>query len=245
MKNDVIKIAHRGSLSHAPENTLRAFRKAVATHVDMIELDVRICKTGEPIVMHDGTVDRTTNGKGKVSSLTLEEIKQLRVADGEPIPTLAEVLDALGKKVTLNIEVKTRQSATPVVKLLHKYIASKKITYDDVILASANILTLRKLYHLDKKFRLSVIVRYVPKLIAYLAYRLDPFSVQPVAKITTEKLVRQLQNRGIKVFPWALEADEDGKKFIKKMEKVGSDGIISFFPEEIEKVEGNSTSASN
>lgn len=229
----MLRIAHRGASGQHPENTMSAFKKAVAVGVDMVELDIRICKTGEPIVMHDKTVDRTTNGKGKVTDLPLSKIKQLRSLTGEPVPSLTDVLDTLGGKTILNLDIKTRQTAIPVVKLLQKYIKDKKINYDDVILASANVLTLRKIFFMDTRFRLSVIVRYLPKLITKYTYRFQPFSVQPLAKVTTKKLVNQLHKKDIKVFPWALKSNEDGKKFIQKMEKVEPDGIISFFPEKI------------
>src|ERR1041384_6364020 len=76
----VIMIAsHRGTHLEAPENSIAAFRKAIELGIDIIELDVRCTKEGIPVVMHDKTVDRTTNGKGKVEDLTLEQIKQLRL----------------------------------------------------------------------------------------------------------------------------------------------------------------------
>ncbi|MBX2992889.1 MAG: glycerophosphodiester phosphodiesterase [Bacteroidetes bacterium] len=107
-------VAHRGSSGVAPENTLAAFRQAIADGADMIELDVRMTKDFELVVLHDRSVNRTTNGKGKVRDLTLADLRSYdagswfgRKFSGERIPSLREVIDILPHHVNLNIEVKT------------------------------------------------------------------------------------------------------------------------------------------
>ena len=81
----IIKVGHRGASGYEPENTLLAFKKAIEIGADMIELDVRRCKSGELVVIHDETVNRTTNGKGEVSEKTLTELKGLEMEKGERI----------------------------------------------------------------------------------------------------------------------------------------------------------------
>ena len=90
-------MAHRGGLVEADENTMKAFNLAIDRGVDIIECDPKLTKDGHWIIMHDKTVYRTTNGTGKVSKLTFDQIRNLRTTRGEPIPTLEEVLE-LGKK---------------------------------------------------------------------------------------------------------------------------------------------------
>jgi len=102
----MLKIGHRGAKGYEPENTLRSFQKALELNVDAVELDVRRTKDGAIVVIHDAEVDRTTNGKGLVSELTLKEIKELDIEKGEKIPTLEEALDFLDKKVKIFIELK-------------------------------------------------------------------------------------------------------------------------------------------
>lgn len=109
--------AHRGYKGVCPENTLAAYRKAIEVGVDGIELDVHVTKDGHLVVIHDETVDRTTNGTGAVRDLTLAELKSLDAGrwfddtfEGESIPTLGEVFDLLGElefRGELNIELKT------------------------------------------------------------------------------------------------------------------------------------------
>ncbi len=116
----VLRIGHRGAAGHAPENTLDSFRKAVELECDMTELDVHVCASGEVVVIHDETLDRTTDGKGQVSDHKLSELKQLDAGNGEEIPTLAEVLMLLKDKVMLNIELKGLGTAKPVYDLVIK-----------------------------------------------------------------------------------------------------------------------------
>jgi glycerophosphoryl diester phosphodiesterase len=101
-------IAHRGGPAHAPENTLAAFKNAIETGVDRLEMDVQMTQDGELVVIHDETVDRTTNGTGRIADLTLAEIRALDAGNGEKIPTFAEVI-ALAKEggIALLPEVKS------------------------------------------------------------------------------------------------------------------------------------------
>ncbi len=106
--------AHRGDRKCYPENTLSAFRSAIEKGAHQIEFDVAMTKDGQLIIMHDDTVDRTTDGKGKISGLTLEQIKALdagiRMGDrfkGEPVPTLREALGVLSRNVLVNVHLKS------------------------------------------------------------------------------------------------------------------------------------------
>ncbi len=99
-------IGHRGAGFLEPENTLRSFRKAIELGVNYVEFDIRRCKSGELVVIHDETVNRTTNGKGAVAELTLQELKKLDAGKGENIPALQEVIDCCRGKVKMQAELK-------------------------------------------------------------------------------------------------------------------------------------------
>lgn len=121
-------IAHRGDCAEYPENTLLAFRAAVEKGAEMVELDEWRCKTGELVVVHDGAVDRTTNGKGRISELTLAQIKALDAGSrksprfaGERVPTLEEALAVFPKTgIFLNIHCKTGSAAPEVAEMLRR-----------------------------------------------------------------------------------------------------------------------------
>lgn len=110
--------AHRGASIEFPENTLAAFRRAVELGVEGMELDVHLSADGHPVVIHDETVDRTTNGSGAVANLTLAELQELDAGQGERIPTLGEVLDVVGDALRVDIEVKANAAGAAVLKEL-------------------------------------------------------------------------------------------------------------------------------
>jgi glycerophosphoryl diester phosphodiesterase len=112
-----IVFAHRGASAHAPENTIAAFELAIAQQADAVELDVKLSADGQVIVIHDSTVDRTTNGHGKVQDMRLADLKALDAGSffsdqfaGEKIPTLDDVFEAVGRRIFINIELKNHKS---------------------------------------------------------------------------------------------------------------------------------------
>ncbi|MBM7715409.1 glycerophosphoryl diester phosphodiesterase [Bacillus thermophilus] len=126
-KTGINVAAHRGYSAEYPENTLLAFQKAVDLGVDMIEFDLRLSKDNVVVIIHDDTVDRTTNGTGMVNDLTLKELKELDAGEGEKIPTLEEFCESLQPYAELlfNVEIKPCDQAIEVadrtVELLKKY----------------------------------------------------------------------------------------------------------------------------
>ena len=104
--------AHRGDLTHAPENTLPSFQQALQKGADGVELDAKLTADGQVIVIHDMTVDRTTTGKGRVASFKLDDIRKLDAGkwfdekfNGTKVPMLAEVFELVGKDKLINIEL--------------------------------------------------------------------------------------------------------------------------------------------
>ena len=110
--------AHRGAMCHAPENTLAGFETAIAMKTHRIEFDVRRCKSGEIVVMHDETLDRTTNASGRVAEMTLAELAGVRAGGREPIPTLEQTLAMAKGRVKLLVEIKEAGLAADVVRLI-------------------------------------------------------------------------------------------------------------------------------
>ncbi len=116
-------IGHRGASAYAPMNTLPAFELAAAQGADGIELDVWLCKSGEVVVLHDATVNATTDGTGTVWSLTLDELKALDAGSwkdegfaGTRIPTLDEVFSAVGRYLYINVEIKSHPDMLPGIE---------------------------------------------------------------------------------------------------------------------------------
>ncbi len=108
-KDNIFVAAHRGFCAKYPENTMLAFRKAIELGVDQIETDVRITKDNELVLIHDATLDRTTNGKGLVCDYTLSELKQLDAGQGEQIPTLRELFELVKDHPTITLDLEFKE----------------------------------------------------------------------------------------------------------------------------------------
>ncbi|MBI3962767.1 MAG: hypothetical protein HY335_08445 [Deinococcus sp.] len=115
-----LKIAHRGASAHEPENTIRAFLRAVELGADYSEMDVHLSQDGHPVIIHDARLERTTNGRGLVHEKTLAELKTLDAGKGERIPTLQEVCEALRGRSGLYLELKGVGTPGPTYQVLHQ-----------------------------------------------------------------------------------------------------------------------------
>jgi glycerophosphoryl diester phosphodiesterase len=103
MKRSLRSIGHRGAAGHAPENTLLSIDTALRLGVHAIEIDVQRHPSGELLILHDLTLDRTTSGRGLMATQSLDALRQLDAGQGQQIPTLGEVLDLIEGRVTLNL----------------------------------------------------------------------------------------------------------------------------------------------
>src|SRR4030042_4984093 len=148
----VVNVAHRGGIVPGyPENTLAAFRRSISIGVDAIEIDLRGTRDGEIVVMHDETLDATTDGTGNVTDYTLKELKQLNAGGGEQIPTYEEVLglvEGTGVKLLLDIKVSPLLDKRKVVRLTEEHGAVL-----DVIAGGRTLDDLREFRRLNPKIR--------------------------------------------------------------------------------------------
>jgi len=150
-----IIIAHRGASGYEPENTLLSFRRALEMGCQAIELDVFLTHSGEIVVIHDETINRTTNGTGYVSQFSIEQLKSYNAGKGEKIPLLSETFDliekAYGKQIEsgfiLNIELKEPRTARPVADLIKYYLNKKKWDGNNFIVSSFDHQAIQEFQH--------------------------------------------------------------------------------------------------
>ncbi len=229
--------AHRGFSSQYPENTMIAFRKALEARADGIEMDARLTADGHIVIMHDPTVDRTTNGKGKVRDLTLAEIRALdagvkkgMVFENERVPMLEEVFAELGGKLLLNIELcnyeegDERTLAYETIELVEKY----NLT-DSVIISSFRFNNL--VYAKDKNPGISCGLLASKGIKGLLARNLLNHSVSvdalhPYYTDVTPTLVRREQQCGRKIRVWTVNESSD----IRQLYDLGVDAIFTDDP---------------
>ena len=225
----VYVIGHRGAAGYAPENTLTSFRKAVEFGVDMVELDVHLCATGEAVVIHDDTVDRTTDGSGRVRDLSLDELKTLDAGDGERVSTLVEVIEEMSGRAALNVELKGLGCVDRVHEVLSDAVGDGLISHDVFLVSSFHLGMLEWMRALSDDVRLGVLVGDVPGKVLEFAQRVEAYSVNPYHKRMSLEFVSMAHGLGLKVYPWTVNEPGD----IARAKAMGVDGIISDYPERV------------
>ncbi|ADF54516.1 glycerophosphodiester phosphodiesterase [Zunongwangia profunda] len=218
-----LKIGHRGAKGHVAENTLESIKKAMLLKVDMIEIDVHLCKTGELVVIHDEELGNTTSGNGVVSDKSLAQIKSFRTREGYQIPTLSEVLELIQDKVILNIELKGEGTAEPVLKCLQKFPESK------ILISSFSFNELMSLRSLNPEIPVAVLTENDLSMAFLQARHLKAFSIHPYYKMVTRDFIADCHRNDIKVYVWTVNKPEK----IKKLKSLDVDGIFSDFPDRL------------
>ena len=225
----MLKIGHRGAKGYEPENTLISFQKALDMQVDGIELDVHLSADGELIVIHDETVDRTTNGNGLVNTLTSRELKQFRINEHHEIPLLSEVFELVNKNCFINIELKSYETADKVVELIEKYVSEKNWNYNHFLVSSFDWNALQQVRFLNDEIQIGVLTETDLDLALAFAKFIQAKSIHPHFHLLNKENVSKIQSKKIDVFPWTVNERED----IEKIKAYKVNGIITDFPNRI------------
>jgi glycerophosphoryl diester phosphodiesterase len=219
----MLKIGHRGAKGHVAENTVASFAKAIELGVDLIELDVHLSKDGEVIVIHDETVDRTTNKTGLVSNFTASKLNQMG------IPTLREVLELVDKKCGVNIEIKDPLATQKVVEIIEEFETHFNWVYQQFQVSSFIWETLETISKLNSAILLGVLTEDSVASAMAFAKKIKVHSINPYFKLLNQENCNSMQNSGYKIYTWTVNSAED-LIFVKTLP---IDGIISDFPDRI------------
>ncbi|MCL4859187.1 MAG: glycerophosphodiester phosphodiesterase [Caldilineaceae bacterium] len=229
--------AHRGAKLATPENTLPAFAKALEMGADGIELDVHLSKDGQLVVIHDFTVDKTTNGHGSVRDFTAAELARLDAGShfdpsfaGVGVPTLDQVLDLVGDRCRINVEVKNQEhhggyEVEALVKLIQQ-----RTLYDQVIVSSFNPMTLIKMRWADPKVRLGLL--YFEPLPPHLKQAwfspiIQPEALHPYFALVDATLMAWAHERRCAVNTWTVNDVAEAKR----LAALGVDVIMTDAPD--------------
>lgn len=220
-------ISHRGVKQLYPENTLISFQTALEAKTQMIEFDVALSKDRIPVVIHDDTLDRTTNGSGKVNEFTLAELKALDAGSwfdprfkGERIPTLEEVLNIIGTSALINIEIKDEyyEPANPpdaIEKQVLGQIMAKGIR-SSVLVSSFEMRILDRLRKQDQQLALAFITKNPDNpLLLNHCRNLRLYSYNPWFGVVNQELVASLHQSGIRVFVFTINQREEFEKALE------------------------------
>jgi glycerophosphoryl diester phosphodiesterase len=231
-------IAHRGFRAKYPENTLIAFQAALDAGVTMIELDVTHTRDGKLVVMHDITLERTTNGRGPVNGYFLKELKKLDAGSwfnpvfaSQQVPELEEVLELVQGRALINIEIKPNPACIPhpsdAIERQVVELVNRKNAHDAALISSFDRTILEKIKLLENPPALALISKD-PADSSTLTFcrRLKIFSWHPNHAILSHDQVNLMHSAGIGVFPYNADTPED----VKRMFDMNVDGIISNDP---------------
>lgn len=230
-----IIFGHRGASGYAPENTISAFRMAQKMGSHGLEFDVQLTKDGVPVVIHDETLDRTTDLKGQVSTYNWKQIQKADAGSwldtrwsGEHIPSLEEVLREFSD-LLLNIELKNSIVTYPgleekVLTLIRKY-----CQIDNVIVSSFNHQSLLKVKKLEPLIKTGILYEEEPTDAVHYSLQLGANAVHPDFRLLTKEKTAAFHERGLFVNTWTVNERVD----VEKMIRIGVDGIITNYPDRV------------
>ena len=198
--------AHRGASAIHPENTLRAFRHALALGVDGIELDVHATADSIPVVIHDRGVERTTDGAGSVDEMPLARLKTFDAGDGERVPTLASVLALVGDAAQLDIEIKGAGIERAVLDVLAQYPA---VTWAISSFAWDTLRTVRQLHPAAEVWPLA---EHVDDDLIAVAAEIAAPAVSLFAGAYTAETAARLRDAGLRVMTWTVNDPREARR---------------------------------
>ncbi|WP_074034406.1 glycerophosphodiester phosphodiesterase [Exiguobacterium sp. AT1b] len=222
------RFAHRGVMALQPENTMSAFRLALDAGADGIETDVHLTKDGELVLIHDESLERTTDGSGLVSSYTLDELRRfnagVRSSQQEVIPTLQELLELVrGESIRLNLEVKTDVLRyVGIESRLLDTIDSLSIDPSRILFSSFNHETVHRLKKMRPDIEAAILLAQpLFDIVGYLEL-VGADSVHPHIDRITDEEIREIQQKGVPVRPYTIKTDAQ----LKRCEALEVDAIF-------------------
>lgn len=226
-KRDPLIVGHRGASGYEPENTLLSFKRAIEMGVSMIELDVYLCKSGEVVVIHDHTVERTTNGTGSIAHLTWDMLQQLDAGKGERIPLLSQVFDVVDQRVVINIEIKDPYATKPVANLIEQYVQAKQWSYDQFIVSSFDHAVVKEFHFYCPQVKTGALFDVDSQDEVEIAKRLHADYVIVDYQSVTAELINTAHDCDLQVFTYTV----NDKSLALRLKELGIDAIITNYPD--------------
>jgi len=222
-------IAHRGASALAPENTLASFEKAIELGFDYIEIDVRLSKDKQLVVIHDANVMRTTDGEGLIEDLTVKEIKKLDAGSwfspayaGERIPLLNEVLKEVSGKTGIIIEMKSPENQPGMTEILANMLNSFKPD-NEIKVQSFHINEIKKFHQLAPEIPAGLLLSKHLDLFHLASYREFASFLSVHHLLLSKSFINQAELFGYEIYSWTISKQYQ----FADMQRLGVHGIIS------------------
>lgn len=231
----MLTIGHRGARGYIAENTLESIQKALDLNVDGIEIDVFRCASGEIVVFHDKKLQRLTGHNGLIEETTFEELKNMLVAGRYRIPTLQQVLEKIGGKILLNVELKGENTAIPTATILKQYLSDSQSDIKKLIVSSKNWKELTLFKNQNTNIPIGVLSHYNIFLekgvdaIIEKGKELSALAIHPKFSILHKKAIDKMHSAGFLIYSWTINSPKD----IQRAIRLGVDGIITDFPDRV------------
>ena len=226
-KKNILIIAHRGASSIAPENTLKAFQKAIDLNADFIEFDVYKSKDGELVIWHDAEISQKDGQMSFIKDLKLEKLKSIDVGEGEKITTLGEIIEIAKGRIGLQCEVKAQNFGKDLIGIL-----KKEDLIETSIISSFIFSELLELQKLDSNLKLGLLL---PKeilssrmVIKFCKKAIDNnfFAIHPYWKAINKEIVDFAHSNNLLVNIWTHIYEPIEDSVLKEVVRMGIDGLI-------------------
>ena len=217
--------AHRGASGNHPENTEIAISSALDIGVDGIELDLQSC-LDDYVIIHDSWLDRTTSGQGKVNATAFADIQRLDAGNGQKVPGLQDVINWVGNKTLLNLELKHTFSLDKLVSTLEHNVDQGRLSREQLIVSSFDHHQLQWLKQHLPWVKIGALTSSIPLGYAEFAQRLNAYSLHLDKNFVNHEFIADAKARGLEVYAYTVDKDED----ILAMQALGLDGVFTNFP---------------
>jgi glycerophosphoryl diester phosphodiesterase len=221
-------IGHRGAAGLEPENTLRSFARAIEIGVDAIELDV-YCVEGQLVVIHDDTLERTTNGRGAVMTTAFAALRRLDAGAGERIPTLDEVIELVGGRAAINIELKGQGTAEPVAR------AMALRPDDEILVSSFEHAELTRFRGHAPDALVAPLFHRPSERMFDIARTLGAWSINLSSRLATPELLRAIADHGYRSLVYTV----NDPAAARTLRDTGADGIFTDYPDRMANLRGS------
>lgn len=227
-------IGHRGARGHAPENTLLSLNTGIRLGADWLEFDVQLHPSGALLLLHDLTLDRTTNGRGRLIDADVDTLRTLDAGDGLPLPTLQDALELIEQRAGVNIELKSAYgTGVAVAELLRRYVAAGWPA-ERFLVSSFHLPELWEFKQAAPEIPVAPLLSGVPLDWAGCAQALEAAAISLSSEFVDPRLVADAKTHGCCVYVYTVNDPAE----MRQLRELGIDGVFTDYPERVMALRG-------